>query len=206
MNIISSHKMFIISPSVTCAAVRGWFWVSGCSSDMSGCIHWYWYWYPGDCLRSSATSEAMLPWPSVAELRLRPRITGFWGSFWKTKRDPHPHAAWITLKPLSLINEASGAEHHRVSWSPVAWQRPRYTAAVSWKYARPDQFVTFGTFARLFVLGGAESWRVLAFNSIHQRGNHETRGNSELFLRILHIFINLNLLIRINKKPSITPI
>ena len=84
MNIISSHKMYKISPSVTCAAVRGWFWVSGCSSDMSGCIHWYWYWYPGDCLRSSATSEAMLPWPSVAELRLRPRITGFWGSFWKT--------------------------------------------------------------------------------------------------------------------------
>ena len=53
MNIISSHKMFIISPSVMCAAMRGWFWVSGCSSDMSGCIHWDWYWYPGDCLRSS---------------------------------------------------------------------------------------------------------------------------------------------------------
>ena len=52
MNIISSHKMFIISPSVTRAAVRGWFWVSGCSSDMSRCIHWDWYWYPGDCLRS----------------------------------------------------------------------------------------------------------------------------------------------------------
>ena len=52
MNIISSHKMYIISPSVTRAAVRGWFWVSGCSSDMSRCIHWDWYWYPGDCLRS----------------------------------------------------------------------------------------------------------------------------------------------------------
>ena len=81
MNIISSHKMFIISPSVTRAAVRGWFWVLGCSSDMSGCIHWDWYWYPGDCLRISATSEAILPWPSVAELRHRPRITSFWGSF-----------------------------------------------------------------------------------------------------------------------------
>ena len=81
MNIISSHKMFIISPSVTRAAVRGWFWVLGCSSDMSGCIHWDWYWYPGDCIRSSATSEAILPWPSVAELRHRPRITDFWGSF-----------------------------------------------------------------------------------------------------------------------------
>ena len=52
MNIISSHKMYIISPSVTRAAVRGWFLVSGCSSDMSGCIHWNWYWYPGDCIRS----------------------------------------------------------------------------------------------------------------------------------------------------------
>ena len=52
MNIISSHKMYIISPSVRRAAVRGWFWVSGCSSDMSRCIHWDWYWYPGDCLRS----------------------------------------------------------------------------------------------------------------------------------------------------------
>ena len=81
MNIISSHKMYIISPSVTRAAVRGWFWVLGCSSDMSGCIHWDWYWYPGDCLRISATSEAILPWPSVAELRHRHRITSFWGSF-----------------------------------------------------------------------------------------------------------------------------
>ena len=51
MNIISSHKMYIISPSVTRAAVRGWFWVSGCSS-VSRCIHWDWYWYPSDCLRS----------------------------------------------------------------------------------------------------------------------------------------------------------
>ena len=76
MNIISSHKMFIILPSVMCAAVRGWFWVSGCSSDMSRCIYWYWYWYPGDCLRSFATLEAILRPTSVAELRLRPRITG----------------------------------------------------------------------------------------------------------------------------------
>ena len=88
MNIISSHKMFIISPSVTRAAVRGWFWVLGCSSDMSGCIHWDWYWYPGDCLRISATSEAILPWPSVAELRHRPRITDFWGSFCQSNDDP----------------------------------------------------------------------------------------------------------------------
>ena len=99
MNIISSHKMYIISPSVTRAAVRGWFWVLGCSSDMSGCIHWDWYWYPGDCIRSSATSEAILPWPSVAELRHRPRITSFWGSFcepsinwwWRL----HPDKGWL---------------------------------------------------------------------------------------------------------------
>ena len=38
MNIISSHKMYIISPSVTRAAIRGWFRVSGCSSDISRCI------------------------------------------------------------------------------------------------------------------------------------------------------------------------
>ena len=38
MNIISSHKMYIILPSVTRAAIRGWFWVSGCSSDISRCI------------------------------------------------------------------------------------------------------------------------------------------------------------------------
>ena len=75
MNIISSHKMFIISPSVTRAAVRGWFWVLGCSSDMSGCIHWDWYWYPGDCLRISATSVAILRATSVTELQLRPRTT-----------------------------------------------------------------------------------------------------------------------------------
>ena len=96
MNIISSHKMFIISPSVTRAAVRGWFWVWGCSSDMSGCIHWDWYWYPGDCIRSSATSEATLPATSVTELRHRPRITSFWGSFCLSSRE----VVWFLIFPL----------------------------------------------------------------------------------------------------------